>query len=274
MNNRKIKPFLRWAGGKNWLIKVIDQYLPSEFNTYHELFVGGGSILIHLLNKELIKTNAILSDINTDLILTYNVVKNDADSLILDLKKHKNEKQYYYNIRAKKYRDPIKRSSRFIYLNRTSFNGIYRENLKGQYNVPFGNKQYKELFDYKNLKELMNPFSNCQFIPDDFENQFDNIKRNDLVFLDPPYTVAHENNSFIKYNQKIFSWKDQERLKYFVSEIEKKGAYYLLTNAAHQSIKDLYKSVGNIHTEMRYSVIGGKKARRELYSEYLITNIK
>lgn len=272
--NKKLKPFLRWAGGKNWLIKIIDQYLPSDFNSYHELFLGGGSILVHLLNNKLIKDKAYLSDINSDLILTFSTVKSNNERLISDLKKHKNEKDYYYKLREKIYIDPIKKSSRFIFLNRTSFNGIYRENLKGQYNVPFGNKQYKQLFDLKNIRELSDSFSNCHFSPEDFEKHYDKIQKDDFVFLDPPYTVAHENNSFVKYNQKIFSWYDQERLKEFITEIDKKGAYYLLTNAAHESIKKLYGKTGNIYTEKRYSVIGGKKARRDLYSEYLITNIK
>jgi DNA adenine methylase len=158
-------------------------------------------------------------------------------------------------------------------LNRTSFNGIYRENLKGIYNVPYGNKQYKSLFDYENLRLLNEHFNDAIFSTCDFEKALLNVKEGDLVFLDPPYTVAHENNGFVKYNQNIFSWEDQVRLRDAVKLVSERGGKYIVTNASHESIRELFKDVGVIHQLERFSVVGGKDALRGKYHEFLITNV-
>ena len=273
IETKNIKPFLRWAGGKNWLIKDIESFLPKNFNNYYEPFLGGGSIFIYLKSKGLIRNQAILSDVNLELINSYNAVKNNIDKLIDLLSVHVNEKGYYYQLREQMFNDEMQRASRFIFLNRTSFNGIYRENLNGKYNVPFGFKEYKELFDFENLRNLSGIFSDCEFYSCDFENLKAKLKKNDLIFIDPPYTVAHGLNGFIKYNQKIFSWSDQLRLKEFLRYVNKTGAYFIMTNAHHESITKLFNDSGRIYVQSRPSLVGGKGAKRTKYKEVIISNI-
>ncbi|AGA77676.1 DNA adenine methylase [Echinicola vietnamensis] len=271
-NDTTAKPFLRWAGGKTWLLKYLDAFLPKKFNNYHEPFIGGGSVFIYLKSTGKIKGNAYLSDKNEDLINAYNILKDQPEELIKILGEYKNEKDFYYFIRDQKFTDQLRQAGQFIFLNRTSFNGIYRVNLKGEYNVPYGFKKYKQLFDFENLRSLSRLLSNTSMRFRDFAETINEIKKEDLVFLDPPYTVAHGNNGFVKYNQKIFSWQDQERLKEFLEEIVKKEAYFILTNAAHESISNLFNDVTKPHEINRYSVVGGVGAERREISEYIFTN--
>ncbi|MCK5017062.1 MAG: Dam family site-specific DNA-(adenine-N6)-methyltransferase [Candidatus Peribacteraceae bacterium] len=266
------KPFLRWAGGKSWLLKDLETYLPQNFNNYHEPFIGGGSVFIYLKSKGRIKNNALLSDQNEDLINAYKAIKQDPITLIKFLKKYRNTKEFYYDLREQRFQNRIEKAAQFIFLNRTSFNGIYRVNLKGEYNVPYGFKKYKQLFDFENLKKICELLTNTKLEIGDFEVYFDEIQKDDLVFLDPPYTVAHENNGFIKYNQKIFAWEDQERLERYIEKIKEKQAYFILTNAAHKNINDLFQNIGAKHELNRYSVVGGKGAKRQKISEYIFTN--
>ncbi|WP_372648249.1 DNA adenine methylase [Draconibacterium sp.] len=267
------KPFLRWAGGKNWLLNQIEEFLPDNFNNYIEPFLGGGSVYIYLKSNGFINGRSYLSDLNFDLIDTYKIIKSSPDALIEDLRNHVNDKDYYYNIRRAEYANRVQKASRFIYLNRTSFNGIYRENLKGEYNVPYGYKQYAELFDFDNIQALSKLFNKTFFSSRDFRKSTPNIRRGDLVFIDPPYTVAHGNNGFVKYNQKIFAWNDQIRLSQFLEYIRGVGGYYIMTNADHSSIRELFSNHGDIHALTRFSLVGGKGAKRTNYKELIITNI-
>lgn len=270
---KTIKPILRWAGGKRWLLKSVDTYLPSTINNYYEPFAGGLSILIYLLNNNKVQNISTVCDANPHLINLYNCIKHEPNELVNALKRFKNTKEDYYKERSTNRRTPHTNAAKFLYLNRTSFNGIYRENLKGEYNVPYGNKIYNELFDYDQIFLLSKIFQNTIFENQDFSFISQLADRNDLVFLDPPYTVAHENNGFIKYNQKIFSWEDQIRLKEMVLNLHERGVNYILTNAKHNSIEELYQGVGNIHNVSRASLIGGKGAARSKYNEIIITNI-
>jgi DNA adenine methylase len=273
-SQESIKPFLRWAGGKTWLQNSIQQYLPSKINNYHEPFLGGGSVFINLKSIGYIKNEAFLSDRNKELINSYDIIKSELEPLIELLKEYRNEKEFYYYLRSQNFQDKIQRAAQFIFLNRTSFNGIYRENLRGEYNVPYGFKSYKTLFDFDNFFKLRLLFENSFFDSIDFQDNLEKIERNDLVFLDPPYTVAHENNGFIKYNQKIFAWEDQIRLLEYIEHLKSKQAYFILTNAAHDNIDNLFKNVGKKIIVKRYSVVGGKGAKRKEISEYIFTNCK
>jgi DNA adenine methylase len=270
--NCNAKPILRWAGGKTWLLKDIHNYLPEKFNNYYEPFIGGGSVYIHLSSTNRIQNKAFLSDQNCDLINAYNIIKNEPDDLIELLKEFKNEKDFYYILRGQNFTNNIQQAAQFIFLNRTSFNGIYRVNLKGEYNVPFGFKNYKTLFDFDNLLKLSQMFQNTFFKSCDFENILDDIRKNDLVFLDPPYTVAHGNNGFIKYNQKIFAWEDQVRLADFIEKLKSKNAFYIMTNAAHANIDNLFQNIGKKQKLKRFSLVGGKGASRVEINEYIFTN--
>ncbi len=274
MSDKKVNPFLRWAGGKNWLLSKLDDFLPIEFENYHEPFLGGGSVFFYLKSQGIIKNRAYLSDVNRDLINTYRKLKSKHKELFEILKSYKNEKEFYYDIRAKTPTTDIERAAQFIYLNRTSFNGIYRVNKKGEYNVPYGYKEYSQLFDFENMKEVKKLMKNSFFKTCSFEKTLDRINENDLVFIDPPYTVAHGNNGFIKYNQKLFSWEDQEKLSCFISEIIDRGAYFILTNADHNSIRDLFGTHAEPIELNRASVIGGTEESRGRVSELIFSSAR
>lgn len=264
------KPFLRWAGGKNWLVKEIDKYLPERgFNKYIEPFLGGGSIFFHLAPD-----NAILSDLNEELIQAYSILKVDVHAIINVLKSYKNTEEFYYKLRDSNPRTEVKKAARFIYLNQTSFNGIYRVNLKGEYNVPFGHRK-KNFLQPDNLIQASQLLEQANLLTRDFIYALDDIQENDLVFLDPPYTVTHNNNGFIKYNARLFDIEAQNRLSEFLNGVQEIGAHYILTNAAHAEVRRIFTKPGQnqIFETSRASLVGGKKAKRGKYKEYIITNI-
>ena len=265
---KKAKPFLRWAGGKKWLIKHLNPIIDiDKYNTYHEPFVGGGSVFFNFSPK-----TSYISDSNEWLIETYESIKENPNEIIKYLKNFSKEKEAYYKIREKKFTNQFKRSAQFIYLNQMSFNGIFRVNLNGKYNVPYGNRS-KYNFDYENIISVSNNLVNVQITHSDFSKTIDNVKKGDLVFLDPPYTITHNLNGFVQYNQKIFSLEDQYKLAEMIKEIKKKKAFYILTNAAHKKVKEIFQNNDTMLEISRASVIGGKGAKRGKYSEYLFTNI-
>jgi len=267
----KVKPYIRWAGGKKWLIPSIDDLLPTSFNNYHEPFLGGGAVFLHLYSIGLIK-RAYLNDVNADLINCYRQLKNNSTEFRESLLKHKNTKPYYYKLRAMVHRNKVEQATQFLHLNRTGFNGIYRVNRQGEYNVPYGYKTYSQLYDMENLSAVSKSLKKATLLVSDFFETLINIKANDLVFIDPPYTIAHEHNGFIEYNEKIFSWEDQKRLVEFISEVKRKGAYYIMTNASHSSIRHLFKKLEKPKVLERYTLIGGRNANRGVTHELLYTN--
>jgi len=268
MDTSPEKPPFRWAGGKSWLLKYIHKFLPSKYNSYHEPFVGGGSVFFHL--KPFGKS--FLSDTNSDLINAYRQIQSNIDELINILNKFKNTKDEYYKIRSLSYNKPAEKAAQFIYLNRTGFNGIYRVNLEGRYNVPYGFKKYKVLFDFERLRRISNLLENSFLSCLDFELSLKYIKEKDLVFLDPPYTASHIKNCFIKYNERLFSWNDQIRLASYVERLVDRRAFFILTNAKHDAVKRLFGKFCAPISIMRPSVVGGKNAKREIIKEYIFSN--
>jgi DNA adenine methylase len=267
VNNDYAQPFLRWAGGKTWLLKHLKEIRNLHFNNYHEPFVGGGSIFFYLQHSN----HSYLSDLNGELIETYRAVKEDAVGIIKTLKTLKNSETEYYKIRKKNYQTATQRAAKFIYLNQTSYNGIYRVNLKGIYNVPYGFRK-KEFLDIDTLLNAQKCLAKTTIEQQDFSGIVKNIKSKDLVFLDPPYTVSHNNNGFIKYNEKIFSLDDQIRLSSIIDNIKKKGAYYILTNAAHNTIEQIFEKGDKKFIYQRASLIGGIDAKRGQINELVFTN--
>lgn len=271
-NNKIIKPFLRWAGGKTWFTKHIENYIPKDFNDYYEPFVGGGSVFFYLKSKGFIKNKAYLSDSNSDLINTYKILKNHSNDLFEILKTHIDSEDEYYRMRSTDFTDKIEKAAKFLYLNKTSFNGIYRVNRNGEYNVPYGRRNLNILYDFEHLKDISIALKNTYLSTQDFKQRCKLIKKNDFVFIDPPYTVAHENNGFIQYNQSIFSWNNQLQLSKLTDELNEKEVHFLVTNAYHDCIKEIYK-VGTQEKLSRASTIGGIGAKRAKYKEIIITNI-
>lgn len=265
----KGRPFLRWAGGKSWLIKHLSEYLPKNgFTDYHEPFLGGASIFFHLKPNK-----AYLSDLNKDLVETYIEVKENVEQVIAELSQFENNADFYYRVRHEQYENKAKKAAQFIYLNQTSFNGIYRVNLKGIYNVPFGYRN-KNFFEPDVLFAASSALANVELNHTDFRASIDTVKENDLVFLDPPYTVTHNNNGFIQYNKNLFDLDSQFALSNYIDQIKERGAYYILTNAAHSTIEEIFsKENDKISHLNRASLIGGKQAKRGNYEELVITNI-
>lgn len=262
-------PFLRWAGGKTWLIKLWKDIVKEKnFNNYIEPFLGGGSIYFSLEHNH----TAILSDINEELINTYKVVKEYPEELLNILSTYENTKEFYYYLREKKASTKIERAAIFIYLNKTSFNGLYRVNKNGKYNVPYGNRRNVD-FGKQKILIASKVLKDAILLNGDFEKTLQYVHEGDLVFLDPPYTVSHNNNGFIEYNKNLFSLDDQYRLKDYIEKVKDKGAYCILTNAAHETIKEIFECKDTIYEWQRNSLIGGKGAKRGLISEYIFTNI-
>lgn len=271
MNSPYIKPFLRWAGGKSWLIKHLDSIIGDQiFNNYHEPFLGGGAVFFYLNHTGI----SFLSDLNSELINTYIAIKESPDRVISCLRNYKNTSDDYYEIRNSLPTTAFEIAARFIYLNQTSFNGLYRVNAKGEYNVPYGNRK-KHFLEEDKLRAASQKLQNAVLDIGDFERLKVNIAQGDLVFLDPPYTVSHNHNGFIKYNKNLFSLEDQHRLRALIDVIKENGAYYILTNAAHKTIFDIfYQKTDKCYELSRASLIGGEKAVRGQIQEYVFTNLQ
>ncbi|MCX6077858.1 MAG: Dam family site-specific DNA-(adenine-N6)-methyltransferase [Campylobacterales bacterium] len=262
----KQSPFLRWAGGKRWLTSKYSDLFPKEYNTYIEAFLGGGSVYFHLEPKK-----AILSDLNYELITTYQAMQENPSKILKVLKKHskKHSKEYYYEIRDKKPRAQIEIAARFIYLNRTCFNGIYRVNSSGKFNVPFG-ERYKIFLQNDDFIKISDSLKNTEIIHSDFETTIDKAQKNDFLFIDPPYTVTHNNNGFVQYNEKLFSWDDQVRLANKLIEAKNRGVLVMATNANHERIRELYEKDFSLLEVSRYTSISGLAKNRKSYSELVI----
>lgn len=264
-------PILRWAGGKRWLAPQLARLTRTlKFDRYHEPFLGGGSIFLALSCER----PAFLSDLNSDLIATYDSLRHHPDEVFDRLKTHQNESDYYYALRSSSPAGNIDKAARFIFLNHTSFNGIYRVNLDGRYNVPYGRRHNLCLPTLEHLRNVARSLGHATLSTQDFEQSLKSVEAGDLVFLDPPYTVSHNRNGFVKYNQNLFSFDDQRRLSRGIDRIRDVGAHYILTNAAHESIATLFEK-GDVRRVMhRKNAVGGSHAIRGIATEYLFTNIE
>ncbi|SEJ02162.1 DNA adenine methylase [Dyadobacter sp. SG02] len=266
LQQNNAKPFLRWAGGKSWLTRHLYNIKISDYSTYHEPFLGGGAAFFYFNPGR-----SYLSDMNSDLINTYIAIRDEAKYVIEVLETYVNTETFYYEIRSKSFDSYIEKAARFIFLNQTSFNGIYRVNLKGIYNVPFGFRK-KRFLEKHAILSAQRALQSAEIFHSDFFDTLANVNENDLVFLDPPYTVSHNENGFIKYNEKLFSYDDQLRLQEMIKQIRAKGAFYILTNAAHPTVEEIFASEDRMLRFNRASLIGGLKAGRGHTSELIFTN--
>ncbi len=261
-----ISPFLKWAGGKRWLVSQHPDLFPTMYKSYLEPFVGGGAVFFHMR-----PTNAILGDSNEELINTYVTIKEDWSNLHKLLESHHclHCKEFYYEMRAKTFENSVEKAARFIYLNRTCWNGLYRVNLKGSFNVPIGTKT-KVVLDSDDFCTVSNILKDTDLHTSDYQTIVDSAQKDDFLFVDPPYTVKHNLNGFVKYNDKLFSWDDQIRLRNCIDNAVSRGVKVLLTNADHESVRDLYKGIGEMTSRERLSIISGNVNARGKCSELIV----
>ena len=265
-----LPPFLRWAGGKRWLVSLIQELSSTvEIRNYHEPFAGGAAVFFGID----FGGRSYLSDLNSDLIETYAAVQAAPDDVWERLRRFRNTEEDYYAARDSRPRKSADRAARFIFLNHTSFNGLYRVNLRGEYNVPFGYKSSDNRPSLDQLRSASARLRSASLAVADFSTALDNVARGDLVFLDPPYTVAHNSNGFVKYNDRMFLFADQQRLSILIDGLRECGAYYVMTNAAHSSIAELFEKGDRRVETSRKNSVGGRSASRGRATEYLFTNL-
>lgn len=268
-NNKlpKPKPFLKWAGGKRALLPEIKKRMPESYNKYYEPFVGAGALFFSEIPKP-----AILSDKNKELINCYKQVKKNPHEVIEALKPMKYNETLYYEIRGQQPKDPVNKAARFIYLNRCCWNGLWRVNSKGKFNVPIGRyKKPHRIYDEDVLISASNALENTRLLTGDFVAKSRDAQFGDFVYFDPPYTVKHGNNGFLSYNEKNFSWKGQEKLAKHAKELADRGVKVMISNADALEIKALYDEF-EIDPVSRTSTISGDKEKRGKVSELIITS--
>ena len=266
-NYRDAKPFLKWAGSKSKLLRHILPYIPEKYSTYYEPFLGSGALFFSL-NVKL----AVLGDVITDLIETYASVRDDPQRIISLLSKWSPNKETYYAIRSRRPHDRFERASQFIFLNKTCWNGLYRVNLNGEFNVPFGRMKSNFIYCPDNLQVCANKLSvlSVSLVASDFSKTIETAAEGDLVYFDPPYVTSHYTNGFHEWNAKLFTWNDQVRLANAARELVRKGVTVLMTNADHPDILMLYKGF-TVRRFERYSTLASNADHRRRTTEVLIT---
>ena len=272
------KPIVKWAGGKRQLIDKLLEYMPKEYDCYYEPFVGGGALLFELMPK-----NAVINDVNKELLAIYKCLSNENDFnlMLSDLENHEknHSEDYYYKVREEdrmpEFEEmPIwKRASRAIYLNKSCFNGLYRVNSNGFFNVPSGKKKKVQTYDKDNIIKLHNYFMNENVIifEGDFSASVAKAKAGDFVYFDPPYDSFDDKDSFTSYTKFNFSKEDQKRLAELFKELTDKGVYVMTSNHNTKFINELYNGF-NVHVVNAKRMINSDSKGRGDVEEVIITN--
>ena len=269
-NVQKYKPILKWAGGKTQLLEHLLPKIPKEYNKYIEPFFGGGALFFALKPN-----NSIIADSNPELINLYRVIAKDVNSLISELKNLKNEKDFFYDMRKKEFSElsEIEAAARTIFLNKTAFNGLYRVNKKGQFNVPFGYYKNPKILDEDQLLAASKILKKTKILLGDFKDVLcKHAKKGDFIFLDPPYLPVSKYSDFKRYTKEQFYEKDQISLANLVNKLSKKGCHILLTNSNHPLIHELYKDF-NIDIYKTKRNINSKSTNRK-GEDIIVSNLK
>jgi len=278
---RDCYPFVKWAGGKSQIISELDSLIPSEFNRYFEPFLGGGAMFFHLISDRNMRFSAYLSDINEELITAYKVVKNNVSELTQILKRHereynRNHSKYYYKLRDEvKPVTDIDKTARFIALNKTCFNGLYRVNRKGIFNVPMGRYKKPLICDAGNLENISKAlkYSRASIRVSDYENALVEAEEDDFIYLDPPYHPTSSTANFTGYSDKGFGDNDQSELSKIFAELNDRKCKVLLSNSDTPLIRKLYSDFSGHIKEVNVSrVINCKASKRLGHKELLISN--
>lgn len=273
--NKLVAPVVKWVGGKRQLLDEITPLLPKQISTYCEPFFGGGAVLFFRQPK-----NAIINDLNEDLMLVYEVIRDDVESLIVSLQKHENTSEYFYQVRDLD-RDKesygqlskIEKASRIIYLNKTCYNGLFRVNAAGEFNSPFGHYKKPNIVNEPVLRAVSKYLSspNVQLFSEDFAVTLQRVPRGGFVYLDPPYDPVSDTASFTGYNKGGFDRTEQIRLKECCDDLTQRGVKFLLSNSATTFIRELYAEY-TIKTVYAKRAINSDADKRGVVQEVLIQN--
>lgn len=263
------RPFLKWAGGKGQLISQYQSFFPKQIDRYYEPFLGGGAIFFYLL-----PTRAVLTDINPELVNVYCCVRDTVEALIEQLAKHQrsHSPDYYYKIRSTREGTQVEKAARLIYLNKTCFNGLYRENSKGEFNVPIGRYKDPKICCPELLRSASASLSNCTIAVQSFDAILDSAKTSrDFVYFDPPYHPVSITSRFTAYSRYSFYADDQIKLRNTFVTLAERGVQVMLSNSDCPFVRDLYEGF-NIHSIEATRAINSNIQKRGKIAEVLITS--
>ncbi|MCM0590486.1 MAG: DNA adenine methylase [Gloeotrichia echinulata GP01] len=263
------RPFLKWAGGKSRLIQQYIPYLPKNYKTYYEPFLGGGAVFFYLQPP-----TAILTDINAELITTYCCVRDQVEELICLLKEHKSRhnRDYYYDVRANPGRTDLEQAARLIYLNKTCFNGLYRVNSQGQFNVPLGRYENPNICHEDLLRSASVALANAKIKHANFVDVLNHgTSSDDFVYFDPPYYPVSQTSNFTRYSSYCFDEMQQVQLRDVFVKLAERGVKVMLSNSDCQFIRELYGGF-NIHIILAARAINSNAKKRGKITEVLVTS--
>lgn len=244
MSKYSSKPVVKWAGGKAKMLNQLSKYFPQEYINYHEPFMGGGAVFFYLFaeinNRD---AKAYLSDSIEEIINLYKVIRDDVEMLIITSKNHIYDEKYYYNIRSQNPAElnDVQRASRILFLNKTCFNGLYRVNRKGQFNVSFGDYNNPLIVNEAALRSASSAFQHAELSAGDFEIVLENAEAGDFVYFDPPYVPLSPTSNFTGYTPGSFGFNDQRRLREVFGVLQARGCYVMMSNSNTDFVRDLYR---------------------------------
>ncbi len=268
------RPFLKWAGGKTQLSDALLERTPLSFNVYHEPFVGSGALFFRLYRERRIR-HAVLSDLNAELIDTYLAIRDCVSDVIKILSEFPHDKEFYCAVREK---DPwqfslAERAARMIYLNKTGYNGLYRVNRQGKFNVPFGRHKSPKYLDPENLLAVSQALQDVDILCAPFETVLERTAPGDWVYFDPPYVPLSQTANFTSYHANGFGLSDQERLRDVCVELSRNKVYVMLSNSDTEAVRRLYGlphfTVNEVFANRAINCNGAKRGK---ITELVITN--
>ncbi len=269
-------PFVKWAGGKTQLLPKLDRHIPSQFTRYFEPFLGGGALFFHLASR--LQFSAHLSDANRELVNAYNVVKRDVEGLICLLEKHERNymrapAEYYYQLRSAQIEGDLESAARFIALNKTCYNGLYRVNRSGEFNVPIGRYKNPAICDKDQLRSasVALNYSDAKIVAGDYKQALRKAHQGDFVYLDPPFNPLSATANFVDYTKNGFGKKDQIELARVFRELDHRGCKVLLSNSDTKLTRELYSGFDQSRVRV-LRAISCKGSARTGYWELLIRN--
>jgi DNA adenine methylase len=274
--SQAVRPFVKWAGGKGQLLPELSRRLPISFRRYHEPFLGGAALFFNLYNTDRLRHGAVLSDYNSELVLCYQIVRDDVEALITALKQHERyrlDRAYFMDVRGWDrqpdfaQRSPVERAARTIFLNRTCYNGLYRLNNKGQFNAPFGYYKNPLICDAENMRAASAALQSVELCVGDFGDLAERVAPGDLVYFDPPYVPVSATASFTHYTGQAFGPADQRRLAQLFDTLMERGVYVMLSNSYTPLSRELYAahavSTSVVYASRKINCDGRKRGQVE-----------